>query len=175
MTKKHRKVLYPIILFLGLGLMIWQIIIYRNTIINVIIPIVIVSIVSLIAFVVDFKNYKNTYDKYSGVSLTFYAIMQSLFSYGFIACSIFILTNYYLADKKSVKKSYLIIERSSLPGRKYHRDERKPTFYINYEGTKKELVFPHKYYEKMESYKNVEFEVREGYLGFDILENKTLN
>ena len=154
--------------------MIWQIKIYRNTIIDIMIPIAIISIVSLIAFVVDFKNYKMTYDKYNGISLIFYSIIQFILSYGFIACSLFTLTNYYLADKESVKKSYLINERSSLPGRKYHRDERKPTFYIDYEGTKKELVFSHKYYDKIELYKSVEFEVREGFLGFDILKNKRL-
>ena len=85
------------------------------------------------------------------------------------------IINYYLADKVTVKKSFEIIERSSMTGRKYHRDERKPTFQINYEGKTKELVFPHKYFGKMDSYKNVELEVRKGVFGFDILENKTLN
>ena len=80
-----------------------------------------------------------------------------------------------MADSEPIKESYKIIERSSLPGRKYHRDERKPTFDINYNGKIKELVFPHTYYEKMEFYSNVELEVRKGYFGFDILENKTLN
>ncbi len=39
----------------------------------------------------------------------------------------------------------------------------------------KELVFNHEYYEKMNFYTNVELEVRKGYFGFDILENKRLN
>ncbi len=85
------------------------------------------------------------------------------------------LTNYYFAEKTPIKETFEIVERSSLAGRKYHRDERQPTFRINYDGKLKELVFNHEYYEKMDFYKNVELEVRKGYFGFDILENIKLN
>ena len=174
MTKKQRKIYYVTILILGLFLMAWQVTIFRNTIIDVSILIGIILVVGIITFCVDFKNYGKTYKK-KGIGLYFYSGLQYLLSYGFIACSIFMLTNYYFAEKTPEKESFEIIERSSLPGRKYHRDERKPTFRINYDGKLKELVFNNEYYEKMNFYTNVELEVRKGYFGFDILENKKLN
>jgi hypothetical protein len=174
MTRKQRKIYYVILLVFGLFLMAWQVTIFRNTIIDVSILIGIILIVAIITFIADFKNYGKTYKK-EGISLYFYSGMQYILSYGFIACSIFMISNFYLAESEPVKESYTIVERSSLPGRKYHRDERKPTFRINYDGKIKELVFNHEYYEKMDFFTNVELEVRKGYFGFDILENKKLN
>jgi hypothetical protein len=174
MTKEQRKILYPTIFISGLFLMAWQVTIFRNTIIDLSIPIGMILIVGIIAFVLDFKNYGKTY-KYSGIGLYLYSSMHYLFGYGFIVCSIFMLTNYYLADKDPIKKTFEIVEQSSLPGGKHHREERKPTFQINYDGKIKELVFQHKFYEKRKFYKNVELEIRKGYFGFDILENKKLN
>tara|TARA_R110001632_G_scaffold31109_4_gene81353 strand:- start:5886 stop:6410 length:525 start_codon:yes stop_codon:yes gene_type:complete len=174
MKKKHRKILYPTIFISGLLLMAWQVVIFRNTIIDYSILIGIILIVGVLTFLLDFKNYGKTYN-YSGIGLYFYSLMHYFFGYGFIVCSIFMLTNFYLADKNPIKKTFEIVERSSLPGSKHHRDERKPTFRINYKGKEKELVFQHKYFGKMESYKSVELAVRKGYFGFDILENKKLN
>ncbi|WP_299611455.1 hypothetical protein, partial [uncultured Aquimarina sp.] len=174
MTDKTRKIFYPATLFIGLLLMIWQIEIYRNTIIDFRLLLGFVIIVTIITFLIDVKNYSKTYYEYSNTSLIFYSLLQYLFSAGLISCSAITLTNYYFADKDPIKKRYTIIHRSSLTGGKYHRDERKPTFYINYKGTEKELVFPHKYFDNMHSYKKIEFEVNQGLLGFDILKNKRL-
>jgi len=151
-----------------------QVNIYRNTIIDLIIPIGIILVVGIITFLLDFKNYGKTYD-YNGFGLYFYSSMHYVFGYGFIVCSTFMLTNYYLADKLSDKKNYEIIDKSSMPGSKHHREERKPLIRIDYDGKIKEIVFNHKYYERMDSYKYVELELRKGYFGFDIIENKKLN
>lgn len=172
--KKHRKIIYPFLFFLGLGLMIWQIKIFRNTIIDLFIPLGIILVVGTLAFLFDYKNYKKTYKK-KGTGGYFYSAIQSLVGFGFIACSIFMLMNYYFAEEKTEHKIFEILERSSLPGSKYNRDKRKPTFTINFEGKEKQLVFTHKYYEKRNLYKSVEMETRKGYFGFDILENKKLN
>ena len=154
--------------------MIWQTIIFRNTIIEVNILIGIVLAIGIISFIIDFKNYKETYE-YSGIGLYIYSLMHYLFGFGFIICSIFMLTNYYFAENEVEKKSYKIIKRTWIQGgSKYTIGEKQPVFTINYEGKKKELVFFAKYYEKMNSYKKVEFETRKGFFGFEILENKKL-
>ena len=173
MNKKQRKILYPIIFFIGLTLMAWQISIFRNTIIDSKILVSVVLITGIVTYLLDFSNYKKTY-KYTGFYLHTYALMHYILGYGFIVCSTFMLTNYYFADNKTITKEFKIIERYSLSGRKRHRSERKPTFIINYEGENKELVFPHEFYKNMETYTSVEFEVRKGYFGFEILENKKL-
>ncbi len=173
MKKKHRKIFYPTIFILGLFSMVWQISIYQNTIIDLPILFGIILIVGIITFLVGYKKYGKTY-KYSGIGLYFYSFLHYLCGYGFLACSVFTLTNYYLADKTPIKKTFEIVERTWLLGSKYHRDEKQPAFKINYDKKLKQLVFPHKYYKNMALYKNVELEVREGFFGFDILVNKKL-
>ncbi|WP_179320671.1 hypothetical protein [Winogradskyella helgolandensis] len=174
MNKKQRKVFYPTLFFLGLILMAWQIAIYRNTIIDLKILVGIILLVGILAFFMDVKNYGKTY-KYNGIGLYFYAAMHYICGFGFIVCSLFMLSNYYLAETEPIKKEFEIIERSSLPGSgKYRKHERQPTFNINYNGELKELVFPHKYYEKRNFYSIIELETRKGYFGFDILEHKNL-
>jgi len=75
MTQKQRKIFYPIIFFLGAILIIWEINIYRETIINWMVPVDIIIAVGIIAFILDFKNYKRTY-KYSGIGLYLYSAMH---------------------------------------------------------------------------------------------------
>lgn len=175
MTKKQRKIFYPIIFILGLFLMAWQIAIYRNTIIDLKILVGIILIVGVVTFFIDFKDYKKTYN-YNGIGLYLYSLLHYVCGFGFIVCSVFMLTNFYLAESESKKERFKIVERSSMPGSgKYHKSERKPTFKINYKGNIKELVFPHEHYDKMNFYTLVELEIRKGYFGFDILENKSLN
>ncbi len=175
MTQKQRKIFYPVIFFLGAILIIWEINIYRETIINLMIPIGIIMVVGIIAFILDFKNYKSTYE-YSGIGLYLYSAMHYVIGFGFIACSIFMLSNYYFADQNTRTESYEIIRTSSLAsGGKYRIDVRTPTFRINYNGKIKELVFSSEFYEKRNFYNNVELDIRQGLFGFDILENKKLN
>ena len=155
--------------------MVWQINIFRNTIIDLIIPIGIILLSAIVAFILDFKNYKTTYE-YGGFGLYLYSAMHYVIGFGFIACSIFMLTNYSFADQSVKTESYKIVDRTWLPKRvgKYG-SENKPVFVINYKGKKKELVFYSQFYEKMNTYKTVEFETRKGFFGFDILINKRLN
>ncbi|MDO5970226.1 hypothetical protein Q4Q35_10445 [Flavivirga aquimarina] len=176
MTKKQRKIFYPTIFFLGAILMVWQIKIYRNTIIDLVIPIGIILIIAIIAFIIDFKNYKATYN-YSGFGLFLYSIMHYIIGFGFIFCSVFMLTNYYLADKTVKTESFKIIDRTWIQGggTKYHYGEKLPVFTINYKGKEKELVFFAQDFDKMNFYNTVDFETRKGFFGFDILENKKLN
>ena len=174
MTRKQRKIVYPTIFFIGLILIIWEIEIYRNTVINKYILLGIIFLVGFIAFILDFDNYAKTYPKYSRLSLIVYSLMHYIIGYGFIVCSIFMLVNYYFSDKTFELKKYEIIERSSMTGGKYRRYERQPLFRIKYEGKMKELVFPHQYYEKRNFYSEVEFKVKKGYFGFEIIEDKKL-
>lgn len=136
MTKKQREILYPTIFVLGLFLMAWQVIIFRKTIIDQKVLIGLILIVGMVSFFIDFKNYGKTY-YLSGIWLFTYSSFNYLSGFGFIVSSIFMLTNYYFADKTPVKKMFEIVERSSLPGGKHHRDERQPTFKIIYNGKNK--------------------------------------
>ncbi|WP_394748479.1 hypothetical protein [Spongiimicrobium salis] len=67
--------------------------------------------------------------------------------------------NYHFANLKSKKESYKIVERTFIRGgTKYRIGEEQPVFTINYKGIKKDLVFKHQYFDKMNQYKIVELE-----------------
>ncbi|EDM44815.1 hypothetical protein SCB49_14625 [unidentified eubacterium SCB49] len=174
MTKKQKKLFYKIIFFVGLGAMIWEIRIYRQTIIDINILLGIIFTIGILTMFFTLNDFQKLFKYNRKSSLYFWTFIQSTVSWGFLACSIFMFTNYYMASEKSYKQSFEIVERSSMTGRKYHRDERKPTFKIMYNGKLKELVFTHKYYDKMESYQNIEFIVKKGFLGYDLLVEQKL-
>jgi hypothetical protein len=173
MSLKIRKFYYPFIFFLGLILIIFEIEIFRNTIIDLNILMSLILLSSLLFLLFDFKNYKKTYN-YSGFQLYFYLILNFIVGYGFTICSIFMFSNYHFASELTEKREFEIIERSFLPGGKNSRDKLKPTFTINFEGKEKELVFKNEYYETMNNFGSVEISVQKGYFGFYILKNKKL-
>ena len=174
MTKKQKKLFYQIIFFIGLAAIIWEIRIYRQTIIDVKILLGITLIVGVLTMFFSLKDFQKLFKYSRKSSLYFWTFIQSTVSWGFLACSIFMFTNYYLASDEAKKQTFEIVERSSMTGRKHHRDERKPTFKIMYKGVLKELVFNHKFYDKMESYRNVELIVKKGFLGYDLLVDQKL-
>tara|TARA_R110002049_G_scaffold240679_1_gene414540 strand:- start:638 stop:1165 length:528 start_codon:yes stop_codon:yes gene_type:complete len=169
MTIKQKELFYKIIFFIGLVAMIWEIRIYRQTIIDIKILLGIVFIVGILTMFFSLNDFQKLFNYKRKSVLYLWTFIQSAVSWGFIACSIFMFANYYLASDESNKQTYGILERSSMPGRKYHRNERKPTFKISYNGKIKELVFSHEYYDKMESYQNVELTVKKGFFGYDLL------
>lgn len=138
MKQKQRTIFYPIIFFLGIILMYFQIQVFRNTIINPLIPVSIIVVVAVLSFLIDFKNYKRTYD-YSRIGLYLFSFMHYIISFGFITCSIFMLINFYFADQNLKTESYKIVDRTWIQGTgtKYHYGEKQPVFTINYKGKEK--------------------------------------
>lgn len=165
--EKIWKAYYTSMFFLGLILIFFEIFIYRQTIIDIYIPISIIIFTGLITFLLNKKHYKNIYN----LSGNFYPIMQNIISWGFITCYIFMATNFYFADDTIVEHKFKIEEKNSMPGSKRHRDERKPLIIINYFGFKKELVFDNEDTEKVKFADSTKVFVRKGGLGFDLLDN----
>ena len=166
-NEKFWKGFYAVTGFLGLVLIVFEIFIYRQTIINTYIPISIIIVVGFLTFHFTKKHYKRTYSLIGN----FFPIMQNLISWGFISCYIFMAVNYYLADKKITEYKFEIKEKSSMPGFKGHRNERKPLVRIDYSNIEKELVFRYADTEKVNKADRVTVMVRKGGLGFDILDN----
>ena len=156
----------------GMILIIWEINIYRKTIIPFWIPFIIIILIGAWKTWLNYKKYISTYKKEGGN--LFFATLQYTVVWGFSLCSIFMISNYYLANSKKQIKNFTIEERSSLPGRKGDRGNRKPTFIINYEGLKKELVFSSSYYSKIDEYTEVTLLTQNGLFGFDIILDQNL-
>lgn len=166
-NEKFWKGFYAVTGFLGLILIFFEIFIYRKTIIDVYIPISIILIIGLFTFSFNRKHYKRTYL----LTGNFFPLMQNLISWGFVSCYIFMATNFYLADKTITEYKFKIKEKSSMPGSKGHRNERKPLVRIDYFNFEKELVFRSTDAEKVDKADSVSLKVKKGGLGFDILED----
>lgn len=159
------KGFYTVTGFLGLVLLVFEICIYRKTIIQNYIPISIILIVGFMAFFFNRQHYKKTYM----LTGNFFALLQNLISWGFISCYGFVAVNYYLAEKETAEYRFLIQEKSSMSGSKGHRNERKPLVSIDYFGFEKELVFGYADTDKVNKADSVILSVRKGGFGFDIL------
>lgn len=173
MDKERKRDLYSLLFILGLVLMIWQIDVFRVTIISFWVPLLIIILSSSIAFIIDFKNYQRTFIV-SGIYLYLYSAVFYIVGCGFILCSVFTIANYHLADDYTETKSYLIQEKSSLPGRRRHRDKRQLLVIIDYDNKPKEMVFNHYHYQNRNKYDTVLVDVREGFFGFDVFYDTSL-
>ena len=163
---KKRDTFYQVVFFAGLILMIWEITIFRKTVISLGFLLLIIFGIGSIASFLDFKNYSQTYDL-KGWKLYFFNFTQNILSWGFIACSILVLSNFYLSEGEIVEEKYEIIETSSMTGSKRNRSKRKPLVRIEYKGKMKELVFSNRFYNELEEYNYVNIGVKKGFFNWD--------
>jgi len=170
---KRRDNIYQILLVVGLLLIVWEITIFRKTVVSLSLLLSIIACIGIATTSLDFKNFKNTYDL-QGWKLYFFVLIQNILSWGFIACSILVLSNYYLSEGQPIEKTYEIVETSSMPGNSRNRSKRKPLVRINYEGEIKELVFSSQYYHDLGDYKFVTITTKKGRLNWDIILNQKL-
>ncbi|MCO4293075.1 hypothetical protein NF867_09385, partial [Solitalea sp. MAHUQ-68] len=157
---------------LGLILLIWEIYIYRQTIIDVKIPLLIWTVPGVFLTPLLYDKLNNI-DGRVGHWILHY--IGHTCSTGAILLFGFMASNLYMADYKKVNKQYSIIEKGSIPGSKGHRNERLPYVVINYEGLKKELIFSYSQTDIINTANNVNLTVRKGFWGFDVLEEYEAN
>lgn len=153
--------------------MTWEIFIYRKTIIPLSLLFSIILGIGILSTIFDFNKYKNTYS-FKNWKLYFFAFIQNTASWGFIACSTLVLSNYYFSSGEITERKYEIVEKFSLTGSKGSRNERKPLVTIDYEGKMKELVFSPKYFEELKDYNFVIFKTKKGFIYWDIIVSQKL-
>ncbi|MDQ7949172.1 MAG: hypothetical protein REI78_13825 [Pedobacter sp.] len=165
-NKKFWKGFYVVMFLLGAASIIFEISIYRHTLIEVYIPILIIVVVGLIAFFFNRSHYKRTYE----LSGNFFPLLQNLISWGFISCYIFMAANFYLAEQATTEYRYDIKEKKSMPGPKWNRRKRVPLVKIDLFGIEKELVFDHTETDNVGKADSVMVSIKKGGLGFKILD-----
>lgn len=161
------KLFYFLVFIIGIVLTIFEISIFRKTLITQYIPISIILVTGFVGFIFNKKHLKKVYSTLGN----FIIIIQCVGSWGFISCYLFMAANYYLASP--IVKDYQapIIEKSSVPGPKGSRNERQPLVRFRYFDFKKELVFKFEDTEKVNSADSVKIIVKKGGLGFEVLES----
>jgi hypothetical protein len=152
---------------LGLILLIWEIFIYRRTIIELKIPLLLWLTPGV--FMTPLLYKRMNYIDGMKAHWTLHYILHTCMTGAFILFA-FMASNLYFADNQIKNKTFDIISTGSLPGSKGHRSERKPYVMINYEGMEKQLIFSFPETERINSAKKVNLTVKRGLWGFDILE-----
>jgi hypothetical protein len=168
-SKDFWKGLYTLTLFLGLILMFLEIFIYRKTFIDLGIIISLILFVGMIVFVFSKQHYKKTYN----LKGNFFPLMQSIFSWGFIACYLFLALNFYFADKKIIEWVLPIKSKSSIPGYR-PMSLRQPTIKFNYGKFEKELVFYYSETAVVDTSQKIKLQIRVGAFGYDIIDHYEL-
>jgi hypothetical protein len=151
----------------GIVLLTWEVFIYRRTIIELKIPLLIWLTPGLFLTPLFF-NKMNNIDGMKAHWILHY-VLHTIMTGGFILFC-FMASNFYLAGNTIVDEKFEVIKRGSLSGSKGHRDERKPYVVINYKGIEKQLIFSNPQMEKVMSAKSAKLSVRKGLFGFDIIE-----
>ncbi len=159
--------LVVILFFLGLILLIWEIFIYRRTIIELKIPLLLWLTPGV--FMTPLLYKRMNYIDGMKAHWTLHYILHTCMTGAFILFT-FMASNLYFADNQIENKTFDIIRKGSLPGSKGHRSKRKPYVMINYEGMEKQLIFQYSVTETINSAKKVNLTVKRGLWGFDILE-----
>ncbi|GAB3197423.1 hypothetical protein ABID22_003437 [Pontibacter aydingkolensis] len=164
--KLYWKWFFGATIFTGMILMVLQIDIYRSTIIDSAIPLSIVLGIGVITYSLLHRKYKEVYN----VRGFFYPFMQSLLSFGFIACYVFMAGNFYLADRDSNQFTFPIKEKSSMPGTS-NKSKRTPLVRFDYFGKEKELVFDYSSTVKVKESDFVTLTIKKGAFGFMVVES----
>lgn len=160
------KVFYALIFITGLILMVFEVKLYRVTVISKLVPISIILSIGTVTYIASKKHY-HKHNKGYGI---LFGLLQNTCSWGFISCYLFMATNYYLADNEQRNLKFKIKSKGSMTGSKISRNKWKPLVEIDYFGFDKELVFRHTDTKKVENADEVIVVVEKGFFGFDVLD-----
>lgn len=161
------KVFYALVFITGLILMVFEVGLYRVTVISKFIPISIILSIGTVTYIASKKHY-HKHNKGYGI---FFGLLQNTCSWGFISCYLFMATNYYLADNEHRNLKFKIKSKGSMTGSKISRNKWKPLVTIDYFGFDKELVFRYTDTKKVENADEVIVIVEKGFFGFDVLDH----
>ena len=164
-SNKSDKILQILFLFCG-GLTVWGITIYRLTIIDSKSLFIITTLGTAFAFIVIKRTLKSTYSN-------FWIFFVSIAVGGgtFYFSTLFL--NQFFADKESITKEFKIIETGNL-GRGRKSSCAQPFAIIDFNGTKKQLVFYCDYEKTIINFSKVLLIYKNGLFGFDIIKAKEL-
>lgn len=164
-----KNALLTIFFFVGIILTIFEIFIYRVTIIHWSIPTGIWLLTGIIFFRFNSKLLVKHFDTES----IFLQIIYNILSFGGIVVFCLMFLNY-----KSSNEDFRIytfkINRKYLTKGGSNTAKRQPVAEINYFGLKKDIIFPHSEIENVTNSDSILLKVKNGILGFDVIISKEL-
>jgi len=169
-SKSYRKKKYIINIalttsfFCGAILLIFEINLYRNTLINWAIPTTIFLVSGLIAILPT----STLLEKYYRTRHFFLKLVYNIVAFGGITVYSFIAVNYYFPDSKEDHYKVEIIKTGHLAKGKNGCGPAYAKVEIN--NADKELIFPCGF--ELEGYRFVNLTIKKGFLGFEIITSK---
>lgn len=165
-TKQEKFIFF--LFLLGLVLLIWEVSIYRRTIIAFNIPLIIFIIPGVFLTLVFYEKLNKIQD--INIHFLIHYFFHSFTSGSFILF-LFMSSNFYFAGNQTTEKTFEIIHKGSMAAGKGRQFiERIPYVVIHYEGIEKQLIFSYSETDKIHSSSKVHLTIRQGLWGFDILE-----
>ncbi len=160
-------------------MLVWGHMLFKKTIIDENTFFSIILFFGSIEYIIDRRKYSSTYQMnwiniIAWLWINIMAWLQSTLSWGFIICTLFMASNTFFGNNESITKDYQIENISDMSGTKSRRSKQQILVRINYDEKIKELVFPNNYISNINNYKLVKLKTREGFFGFDIIEEQTL-
>ena len=153
--RKKLNFILTLLFILGISLTVWEIIIFRHTIIEV-----------------EILFFSNSINEIEGKSVNWVLqFMIHSFTTGAFLLFSFMATNFYLAEDNVTMKSFKIINKGSLAGSKGSREKRKPYVVIDYKGFNKELIFSFKDTETVYKATQATVFIKKGFFGIEVIEN----
>ena len=162
---KKRTVL-TILFYVGIILTIFEISIFRRTIINEIIPVSIWLITGIGFTFLNSEVLRNHFDAES----KFWQLFYNVLTFGGIILFGIMYLNYQSPNVNLDTHKFEIIDKSSM-GR---ATRRRPIARINYFGLKQEIIFSYKDTKDFKIADSLMLKVKKGNLGFDVIVEKKL-
>ncbi|MBA6155325.1 hypothetical protein H3Z83_02125 [Tenacibaculum sp. S7007] len=163
-SKKFWKFIYTIISLIGIGMLVYGIVLYELTLINEYLLLLGIIIFSIPLYFFIRNHYANLYD----VSKYFYPFCVSITSAGFISVTIFLMLNFHFANKDIINDYDLIIrEKGILGGR-----GRTPYAVVNIENKRKNILFPKGEIIRLNN--RVYLKTIKGLFGFEVIVEKKI-
>ena len=163
--QKHWKVYYFLTAAVGLCLAVFEVGIYRKTVIDFYIPMLVILGFGGFAFILN----KTHYQRVHSANGFLYPLMQNIFSWGFVSGFLLLATNYYFASEEVTTHRVAIKDKSSLPVGRGHRKKRQPMISVDYFGFEKELIFKFLQTERVKQADSAVLQCSKGLLGFDVI------
>jgi len=155
---------YMFMWLMGSILLVLSFQIYNKTFIHIYIPILILFTTGFLTHLLSKKRYNTTYLG------NIFSLSQHIFSWGSIACYLFMAINFYYNDGKLITHNLGIKEKNSISGGKGQASKRKPIIRINYQGFSKKLVFRYEETYLVKIADSVKINLNKGVLGFEVID-----
>jgi hypothetical protein len=163
----HLKVFFNLLTIAGLFILVAEINIYRETMINIRMPLLTLLITGIL--VTPFIS--KLLDKYFGISNIFLQILYNIITCGSITIYAFMAINYYFPDDKEFYFKTLIIRTGNWAKGSGIHTCATPYAEVRIKNITKELPFPCD--TEIEKYKFIDLYVKKGYFGYDIITGQT--